>query len=435
MNHDIFDQKVETLQERLQALWQQTDAAAPMRQSGFLTEVLEELATALEELHVAQEELHQQNEELIAAQHAIEAERQRYWELFEFAPDGYLVTDAWGTIREANHTAATLLRVPQNSLVGKPFLVFIVEEDRKALRILLMQALERSHPGQEWEGRLQPRGEASFPVALTMVPARNPQGEIVAFRWLLHDITARKQTEEALKKAKEAAEAADQAKSEFLATMSHELRSPLSVILGYDDLLLDGAFGALTIEQLRPLRRMNENARELLDLISAILDVSRLEAGRLPVEIKEVSVHDLLATIKAETQSLQKKSGLIFVWQIENNLPLLDTDPGKLKIVIKNLINNAVKFTEQGTITVTAQSQEGGVAISVTDTGIGIPREALALIFEPFRQVESSATRRYEGTGLGLHIVKRFLELLGGKVTAESEMGRGSTFRVWMPIR
>jgi signal transduction histidine kinase len=118
---------------------------------------------------------------------------------------------------------------------------------------------------------------------------------------------------------------------------------------------------------------------------------------------------------------------------MENDLPLLYTDPGKLKIVIKNLINNAVKFTEQGTITVTTQNQERGIAISVTDTGIGIPREALALIFEPFRQVESSTARRYEGTGLGLHIVKRFLELLGGEVAVESEKGRGSTFRVWLP--
>ena len=119
------------------------------------------------------------------------------------------------------------------------------------------------------------------------------------------------------------------------------------------------------------------------------------------------------------------------MWQVEEELPPIYTDPGKLKVVVKNLIGNAVKFTKAGSITVSAHSHTGGVEISVTDTGIGISQEALALIFEPFRQVDSSGQQR--GTGLGLHIVKRLLELLGGTVTVESAVGRGSAFRVWLP--
>ena len=248
---------------------------------------------------------------------------------------------------------------------------------------------------------------------------------------LEREISGREQMEEALREAKEAAEAANRAKSEFLASMSHELRTPLGIILGYIDLLLEKTFGSLREEQVDTLRRIDRSARELFDLITAVLDLSRLEAGRLPVEVREVRIPKLLEELQAETQGLRERASLEFVWQVEGELPPTHTDPGKLKVVVKNLIGNAVKFTKAGSITVAAHSHNGGVEISVTDTGIGIPPEALALIFEPFHQVDNSGQQG--GTGLGLYIVKRLLELLGGTVRVESEVGRGSTFRVWVP--
>ena len=248
---------------------------------------------------------------------------------------------------------------------------------------------------------------------------------------LEREISGREQMEEALREAKEAAEAANRAKSEFLASMSHELRTPLGIILGYIDLLLEKTFGSLREEQVDTLRRIDRSARELFDLITAVLDLSRLEAGRLPVEVREVQVPELLEELKAETQEVRERASLEFVWQVEGELPLLQTDPGKVKVVVKNLIGNAVKFTKAGSITVAAHNHDGGVEISVTDTGVGISQEALELIFEPFHQVDNSG--QLGGTGLGLHIVKRLLELLGGTVTVESEVGRGSTFRVWVP--
>ena len=139
----------------------------------------------------------------------------------------------------------------------------------------------------------------------------------------------------------------------------------------------------------------------------------------------------LLEELQAETQGLRERASLEFVWQVEGELPPTHTDPGKLKVVVKNLIGNAVKFTKAGSITVAAHNHDGGVEISVTDTGVGISQEAIELIFEPFHQVDNSG--QLGGTGLGLHIVKRLLELLGGTVTVESEVGRGSTFRVWVP--
>jgi len=149
-------------------------------------------------------------------------------------------------------------------------------------------------------------------------------------------LIAAQQVAEELRRAKEAAEAADRAKTEFLATVSHELRTPLNAILGYTQLFLDDAFGALTAEQLYGLQRVDKNARELLDLISAVLDVSRLEAGRLPVEIKEVRMAELLKEIETETQEVWQQASVQSVWQVQGDLPLLHTDPGKLKVVINH---------------------------------------------------------------------------------------------------
>jgi signal transduction histidine kinase len=231
--------------------------------------------------------------------------------------------------------------------------------------------------------------------------------------------------------AREQAESANRLKSDFLSIISHELRTPLVSIIGYNELLLDGVAGKLTEDQSGALQKIDKNSKKLIELINSMLELSRLESRS--VEPKEVNVSDLIKEVESETRSLQVESGLNFIWKIEPDLPHLRTDPAKLKVVLKNLMNNAVKFTEKGSVTVDAHRKDDGVEIDVVDTGFGIPQESLSIIFEPFRQVENPLTRSHSGVGLGLYIVKRLLEILGGTIKVESEVGKGSTFSVWIP--
>jgi PAS domain S-box-containing protein len=228
-------------------------------------------------------------------------------------------------------------------------------------------------------------------------------------------------------------EGANQLKAVFLATMSHELRTPLNVIIGYTELLLDEVFGRLTPEQTASLDRVGTSARELLELISATLDISRLETGRAALTLQEIDLPALLREIEIETAAIRDKPGVASVWEIGEDLPTVYSDVVKLKVLLKNLINNAFKFTDAGSVTVSASKRQSGLELRVSDTGIGMAPAVQAVIFEPFRQGDGSTTRRHGGVGLGLYIVSRLLDMLGGRIDVESRPGAGSTFRIWIP--
>jgi signal transduction histidine kinase/DNA-binding response OmpR family regulator len=229
-------------------------------------------------------------------------------------------------------------------------------------------------------------------------------------------------------------ERANQLKSNFVANMSHELRTPLNIVMGYSDLLLEGAFGALTPRQAEPLSAMRTSARALHELVEATLAISQVDEGKASLDIEEVDLDRLVREVEAETRELSAKPHLGYVRRMAPGLPRFHTDPMKLKMVLKNLLGNACKFTDTGSVTLSAAGGESGLEITVADTGIGIDPRDLPFIFDAFRQVDGSMTRRHGGVGIGLYVVRRVLDVLGGRVSVESEVGRGSTFRVWLPL-
>ncbi len=235
--------------------------------------------------------------------------------------------------------------------------------------------------------------------------------------------------------AKQKAEMASQAKSEFLSSMSHELRTPLNAIIGFTRLVKRRSADLLPQKQLDNLDKVLISADQLLELIGAVLDLSKIEAGRVDVLPVTFDVEPLIDVCLQTVQPLVKSEQLHLVKEIGPNFPLLFTDKDKVRQILINLLGNAIKFTEAGAITVTAQRQGETLMLAVADTGIGIPEEALERIFEAFQQVDSSTTRRHGGTGLGLSISRQLARLLGGDVIVESTVGVGSTFTVLLPIR
>ncbi len=225
---------------------------------------------------------------------------------------------------------------------------------------------------------------------------------------------------------------ANRLKSEFVSTVSHELRTPLNIVLGYLELLLNGEFGGLAADQQEVVQRASRAATRLHRLIESMLDLSRLDARQTAVNIETVDVEALIEEVANETRRTHGKSTVRLVHD-RTSVPPLRTDALKLRIVVTNLLENAMKFTDEGTVTIATRCRDGGVEISVSDTGIGIDPSSREFIFEAFRQGETAAARRFEGAGLGLYIVRRFVEILGGTIALDSEVGRGSTFRIWIP--
>ncbi len=236
--------------------------------------------------------------------------------------------------------------------------------------------------------------------------------------------------------AKELAEAADRTKSSFLATMSHELRTPLNSIIGFTGIILQEMAGPLNEEQSRQLGMVRKSAHHLLSLINDVLDISKIEAGQLEVFMEPIDVREIIDRAVSAIKPLADKKGL----SIEANagsVPLEAMgDERRVEQVLLNLISNAVKFTETGGITISLSTEgETGVSIRIEDTGIGIRPEDMEKLFQPFRQIDSGLSRKNEGTGLGLAICRRLADLMGGKICAESEWGRGSSFTLILPRR
>jgi signal transduction histidine kinase len=229
-------------------------------------------------------------------------------------------------------------------------------------------------------------------------------------------------------------EVASQHKSQFLANMSHELRTPLNAILGYTEMMADGLYGDVGEKAQGVLERVQSNGRHLLGLINDVLDLSKIEAGQLVLAIEEYSVADMVATVLSATESLARAKNLKLGSAVAPGLPTGSGDARRLTQVLLNLVGNAIKFTDQGGVQIRAVRAGDRFEIAVVDTGPGIAPADQARIFDEFQQLDSTSTRRKGGTGLGLSISRHIVELHGGRITVESEVGRGSTFRISLPV-
>jgi signal transduction histidine kinase len=223
-------------------------------------------------------------------------------------------------------------------------------------------------------------------------------------------------------------------KSHFLATMSHELRTPLNSILGFSEVLLSGA--QLTDKQLRWVQNIHTSGERLLNLINDILDLAKIEAGKMQVRLEEFSIHDVCEGLLNMFRPMAEKKNIDLRGQIDQHIPLMRQDVVKLQQIVSNLLSNAIKFTpEGGRVMLRVETDALHAMLTVTDTGVGIAPEEQDLVFEKFRQAGNPLTRAHEGTGLGLSIVRELTKLLGGEVTLRSELGRGTTFTVRLPLQ
>jgi signal transduction histidine kinase len=238
----------------------------------------------------------------------------------------------------------------------------------------------------------------------------------------------------ALTIANEKLQEASKHKSEFLANVNHELRTPVSAIIGYGRLVLRATEG-----QIAPLQRDNlydllNNAERLLNLIDSLLDVAKIEAGKMDIRIESVKVDEIIQGAISTIEPTLKNGDVRLIQEIASGIPTLNNDREKLRQIIVNLLDNAVKFTERGEIKISASQQNGSLRLVVSDTGTGIQNEELNRIFEEFHRGDLSSEQKYRGTGLGLAIVKKFVNLLGGEIVVESDVGKGSTFTIMLPL-
>ena len=354
--------------------------------------------------------------------------------LIESNIDALMTTDPSGIISDVNKQMEALTGCTRDELIGAPFKDFFTDPGRAAAAIKLVLAEKKvtdfELTARDRDGRTT---VVSYNATTFYDRGRTLQGVFAAAR----DITERKQVEAELKQAKAVAESANRTKSDFLASMSHEIRTPMNAIMGIADLLAKTPLSTEQDKYVQIFRRAGDN---LLNLINDILDLSKVEASQLELERTGFSLNDLLEKVTEMVVSRAHEKGLTLEIDIAPDVPAdLVGDSTRLRQILLNLLGNAIKFTESGRVALNVTLELGSaipaaVRFSVSDTGIGIPTEKLGRVFDQFTQADSSTTRRFGGSGLGLTISKRLVELMGGRLWAESSVGEGSRFSFIVPF-
>lgn len=353
----------------------------------------------------------------------------RHLAAMEAAMDGMAILGPDSTYEYLNAAHLKIFGYEEAAeLKGTSWKTLYTNEERARLEA---EAIPKVFQEGRWNGEAVglKRDGSTFPqdVSLTLIQ----DGGLIC---VVRDITERHARDEALRQAKQHAEEASHAKSRFLANVSHELRTPLNAVLGYTELLIDGLYGALPDKAQNVLTRVQVNGRHLLLLINDILDLSKIEAGELSVAAEAYSVPELVRSAVSVTEPLAKAKGLSLRTMIDETIPLGVGDERRLTQVLVNLVGNAIKFTDSGSVDIVAKDVSGRLQIDIVDTGIGISPKDQELIFEAFQQGSNALSHGNSGTGLGLAISKRIVELHGGAIKVHSTLGQGSTFTIILPL-
>jgi signal transduction histidine kinase len=415
------------------------------------------------DLRRASEEIEENYRKLRLAETQARAESDRLNLIIDSVADPIVVTDAAGATSLMNEPAERLFTIPARASAPEQRWVQANDAHFSSFIAGMLVSADQRRNGEI--GLVDPKTGDAMPVEAIAGKILTEHGELTAVVTILHDrreaiekaklYEQLKQASDELERKIQAAtadiaqqnellrrqaielEQASALKSQFLANMSHEFRTPLNAMLGYTSMLLQGVAGPLEQGVRRQLGRIESNGRHLLTIINEILDISRIEAGRMPLQISIFKVPDLVAEVKSELEPIIMRSKLSLLIDLPKDLRPISSDRQKVKQILLNLLSNALKFTHHGRITIGAEQRlkDRTVALSVSDTGIGIASIDQEKIFEDFRQLDNSPTRAYGGTGLGLSICRRLAQMLDGRISVQSQVGKGSTFTLTLPIK
>lgn len=350
--------------------------------------------------------------------------------LIESNVDALMTTDPLGLITDVNQQMVILTGITREELIGSPFKNYFTDPERAQQGI--RQVLTEGNV-TDYELTARAKGGAETVVSYNAVTLFDRDHKLLGVFAAARDITDRKRFERTLQERTAEMERANLAKDRFLASMSHELRTPLNSVIGFTGTLLMGLAGPLTAEQKKQLETIKSSAKHQLSLINDLLNLAKIESGKVELKFELVDGRDIVEEVAQTLKPLADEKGLKLEVQVPNETLIVETDRRSLSQIVINLANNAIKFTDEGTVKIEARRNNDATEVSVVDTGIGIKPEDQGKLFEPFARVDCGTRRRQEGTGLGLHVSQKLAHLLGGVIVFTSAPGEGSTFTLSIP--